>query len=134
MSCGTPVPPSNLEFEQCLLRAILTGAPCPDFLGGQHFADPIHGMIYSTAAHFQERRKVSDHLALTMHFERSGELAEMGGTKYLSHLLYGARPAVMTPREYARAIHDLWVERIFFNLLLVTTKPPSVDGPQEMLQ
>jgi replicative DNA helicase len=133
MSFGTPVPPINLEFEQCLLRAVLTGAPCPDFLGGQHFADPIHGTIYSTAERFQARRLQVNYVSLGAHFERTGELGEVGGVRYLAHLRHGTSPT-LSPREYARGIHDLWVERILFNLLLVATKPPPVDGPQETLQ
>lgn len=133
MPSGTPLPPINLEHEQCLLRAILLGAPCPDFLGGQHFADAIHGIIYSTATQFQEKRKVVNHAALTMHFQRSGELAEVGGPKYLSDLIYGTRPT-LTAVEYARAIHDLWIERLLFNLLLVATKPPPVNFLQRTLQ
>jgi hypothetical protein len=49
MPRGTLLPPVNLEFEQCLLRAILKGARCPDFLGAQHSWAPSTSPTRSTA-------------------------------------------------------------------------------------
>lgn len=130
---GTPLPPANLEFEQYLIAALLKGATCPDFLGGQHFVDPIHSLIYSTVAHFRERRLTANLTTITAHFERSNELAEVGGVTYLTHLVHGARRPTLTPREYARGIHDLWVERLFIGRLMDLAVPPPTTA-QETIQ
>jgi replicative DNA helicase len=49
-------------------------------------------------------------VSIGAHFERTGELIQVGGSQYLAQLLLGTRPT-LSAREYARGIHDLWVER-----------------------
>jgi replicative DNA helicase len=109
-------PPVNLEAEQALLGHMLRGAACPDFVGQQHFADAIHGLIHSAMERHRLRGLPVSLTSITAHFQRSGELDEVGGTSYLGQLYSGLRAykpdLSISPTEHARLIHDAWVQRM----------------------
>ncbi len=107
-------PPSNLQAEQALLGALLANNKAyervSEFLLAQHFADPIHGRIYTAIARRCDAGQLADAVTLRAEFEHSGVLDEVGGTAYLAQLLT-AMVGIINAGEYGRAIHDAWLRR-----------------------
>ena len=108
------LPPSNLAAEQALLGALLANNKAyeriSDFLVAEHFADPIHGRVYTAIARRVEVGQLADAITLKAEFEHSGLLDEVGGTPYLAQLL-SAMVGIINAGEYGRAIYDAWVRR-----------------------
>src|ERR1700678_553007 len=102
------LPPSNLQAEQALLGALLANNKAyervSEFLGPEHFADPIHGRIYQAIARRCEAGQVAAPVMLRAEFEHSGVLEEVGGTAYLAQLL-GAMVGIINAGDYGHAIH-----------------------------
>ncbi len=112
---GEPrLPPSNLAAEQALLGALLANNKAfekvADFLAAEHFADPVHGRIFSTIARRIEAGQLADVVTLKAELEHADALAEVGGTAYLAQLL-AAMVGIINAAEYGRAVHDAWVRR-----------------------
>jgi replicative DNA helicase len=107
-------PPVNYEAEQALLGAILANnaayEKAADFLRPEHFAEPVHGRIYEACGTLIERGQVANAVTLKNVFERSEELAEVGGAKYLSEL-QGNYVSIINARDYGRTVHDLYLRR-----------------------
>jgi replicative DNA helicase len=108
------LPPTNLAAEQALLGALLANNKAyervSDFLAADHFADPIHGRIFTAISRRVEVGQLADGVTLRAEFEHSGVLDEVGGTAYLAQLL-GAMVGIINAGEYGRAIHDAWLRR-----------------------
>jgi replicative DNA helicase len=108
------VQPTNLQAEQALLGALLANNKAyervSEFLTAEHFADPIHGRIYTAISRRVEAGQLADAVTLKAEFEHSGTLAEVGGTAYLAQLL-GAMVGIINAGDYGRAIHDAWLRR-----------------------
>ncbi len=108
------LPPSNLQAEQALLGALLANNKAyervGEFLMADHFADPIHGRIFTAIARRVEAGQLADAVTLKSEFEHSGVLEEVGGTAYLAQLL-GSMVGIINAGEYGRAIHDAWLRR-----------------------
>ncbi|MBI4183261.1 MAG: replicative DNA helicase [Proteobacteria bacterium] len=113
---GAPLrtPPHNYEAEQALLGAILANnrayEKVSEFLRREHFADPVHGLIYEAAGRLIERGQIANPVTLKNAFEQAGSLEEVGGTRYLGELL-GAMISVVDAAEYGRLVHDLALRR-----------------------
>lgn len=109
------LPPADLQAEQQLLGHLIAnrgaGMLALAFLGPQHFADPLHATVYRTVERFTAQSLPVTLASLRMHFERSGELAEVGGPAYLAQLYTARDEKGRTAADCARAIHDAWVER-----------------------
>ncbi|HET9019917.1 MAG TPA: replicative DNA helicase [Acetobacteraceae bacterium] len=108
------LPPSNLQAEQALLGALLANNKAyervGEFLAPEHFADPIHGRIFTAIQRRCEAGQLADAVTLRAEFEHSGVLDEVGGTAYLAQLL-SAMVGIINAGEYGRAIHDAWLRR-----------------------
>jgi replicative DNA helicase len=108
------LPPSNLQAEQALLGALLANNKAyervGEFLLAEHFADPIHGRIFTAIARRCDAGQLADAVTLKAEFEHSGVLDEVGGTAYLAQLL-SAMVGIINAGEYGRAIHDAWLRR-----------------------
>jgi replicative DNA helicase len=108
------LPPSNLQAEQALLGALLANNRAyervSEFLAPEHFADPIHGRIYTAIQRRLEAGQLADAITLRAEFEHSGVLDEVGGTAYLAQLL-SAMVGIINAGEYGRTIHDAWLRR-----------------------
>jgi replicative DNA helicase len=108
------LPPTNLQAEQALLGALLANNKAyervGEFLLAEHFADPIHGRIYTAIARRCDAGQLADAVTLKAEFEHSGILEEVGGTAYLAQLLT-AMVGIINAGEYGRAIHDAWLRR-----------------------
>src|SRR5450631_1106214 len=108
------LPPTNLQAEQALLGALLANNKAyervSEFLVSEHFADPIHGRIYTAISRRVEAGQLADAVTLKAEFEHSGVLEEVGGTAYLAQLL-SAMVGIINAGEYGRAVHDAWLRR-----------------------
>ncbi len=108
------LPPSNLQAEQALLGALLANNRAyervAEFLQPDHFADAIHGRIYSAIMRRIEAGQLADAVTLKAEFEHAGILDEVGGTAYLATLLT-AMVGIINAGEYGRTIHDAWLRR-----------------------
>ncbi len=107
-------PPVNYEAEQALLGAILANNAAfervADFLRPEHFAERTHGEIYEACGALIDRGQVANAITLKNYFEQSEALAQVGGAKYLS-ALQGNYISIINARDYAQAIHDLYLRR-----------------------
>ena len=108
------MPPSNQQAEQALLGAMLANAKAFDmvveFLRPEHFADPVHGVIYEAIARKIALGKVADPVTLRGDFENTGQLADVGGTAYLAQLL-SCMVGIINAGDYGRVIYDSWARR-----------------------
>jgi replicative DNA helicase len=127
------LPPNNLQAEQALLGALLANNKAyervSEFLGPEHFADPIHGRIYQAIARRCEAGQVADPVMLRAEFEHSGVLEEVGGTAYLAQLL-GAMVGIINAGDYGHAIHDAWIRRQLIDIGEVTVNRAFGSDPE----
>jgi replicative DNA helicase len=112
-------PPANLQAEQALLGALLANNRAADrvadFLKPEHFADPIHGRIYSAILARVMAGRIADAVTMRAEFEHSGILDDVGGVAYLAQLL-SAMVGIINAGEYGRAILDAWMRRQLIDL------------------
>ena len=113
------LPPQNLEAEQALLGALLANNKAyervSDFLSPEHFADPVHGILFTAIQRRLETGQLADAVTLRAEFEHSGRLDEVGGPTYLAQLL-SAMVGIINAGEYGRVIHDAWLRRQLVDL------------------
>lgn len=133
-------PPANLEAEQALLGALLANNKAfervAEFLEPDHFADPVHGRIFTAIRRRIESGQLADAVTLRAEFEHSGLLEEVGGTPYLAELV-AATVGIINAGEYGRAVHDAWVRRQLIELGEVMVNrafgsEPEVAGPAQI--
>ena len=129
-------PPSNDRAEMALLGALLANNKAyervSEFLAPEHFADPVHGMIYASIQRRVEAGQLADAITLKAEFEHSRQLDDVGGVNYLAQLL-SAMVGVINAGEYGRAIHDAWLRRQLIEIGEVVVNnafgaEPGVDG------
>ena len=134
------LPPANLEAEQALLGALLANNKAyervSEFLAADHFADAVHGRIFSAIQRRIEAGHLADAVTLRAEFEHSGLLDEVGGSAYLGQLLT-AMVGVINAGEYGRVIHDAWLRRQLVDLGEVMVNrafgaEPELDGKLQM--
>jgi replicative DNA helicase len=111
---STRLPPSNIAAEQALLGALLANNKAyervSEFLEPGHFADAIHGRIYTAISRRIENGQLADVVTLRQEFEHSGVLDEVGGPTYLAQLL-SAMVGIINAGEYGKIVHDCWLRR-----------------------
>ncbi|MGK7863091.1 replicative DNA helicase [Falsiroseomonas sp. E2-1-a4] len=134
------LPPANLEAEQALLGALLANNKAyervSEFLAADHFADAVHGRIFTAIQRRIEAGHLADAVTLRAEFEHSGLLDEVGGSAYLGQLLT-AMVGVINAGEYGRVIHDAWLRRQLVDLGEVMVNrafgaEPELDGKLQM--
>lgn len=135
---GPDLPPADFRAEQILLGHLIanrgSGMIALAFLGPQHFADPIHAMIYQTIERFVAKSLPISTASLRTHFQRSGELTEVGGPDYLAQLKAALDEQHRTAAACARVIHDTWIQRIQHEAVAVLMQPPPAAGVPETIQ
>ncbi len=108
------IPPRNLEVEQALLGAILLENKAylkvSEFLQPEHFANPVHGRIFSAVSFLIERGQLADPMTLKAYFEQDDALENIGGTAYLAQLA-SAAVTTFNAGDYGRTVHDLYLRR-----------------------
>lgn len=129
------IPPHNFEAEQALLGAILLNNRAlervAEFLRPEHFADPVHGRIYSACSRLVERGQIANPVTLSTFFANDAQLAELGGPHYLAQLA-DAVVSVINAEDYGKLIHDLHLRRELIALgedMVNDAFKPDIDRP-----
>jgi replicative DNA helicase len=125
--------PHNLEVEQALLGAILVNNDAANrvsFLTPDHFFDPLHQRIYTTAMRLIERGQLAIPATLKTYMESDPGLREVGGPQYLARLA-AAATSLLHAEEYGRTIYDLSLRR---QLILIgeETVQNAAEGDTEL--
>ncbi len=107
--------PHNIEAEQALLGAILVNNESLDrvssFLSAEHFYDPLHREIYTTASALIQAGKQATPITLKTFFENAEPIdATLTVAQYLGRLAVNAT-TIINAHDYGRTIHDLAVRR-----------------------
>ena len=106
--------PCNYEAEQALLGALLHNNAChesiEEILVAEHFADAVHGRVYSAIRRLIERGHIADPITLKDYFDQDEALEDIGGTAYLIQLADSV-VSIINARSYAITIRDLYYRR-----------------------
>ena len=107
--------PHNLEAEQALLGAILINNEAHDrvsgFLEPYQFFDPLHQLIYETAAKLIAAGKQVTPITLKTFFESAEPIGSgLSAPAYLGQLATNAT-TIINVRDYGQTIRDLWTRR-----------------------
>lgn len=108
--------PVNYEVESALLAALLrdnaTFESVAPFLEPDHFAEPVHGVIYRAIAERCLAREHVDAAVLANYFDQTPALEEVGGGAYLADLQRSAISVFPNAvRDWGRVLHRLAVRR-----------------------
>jgi replicative DNA helicase len=103
-------PPHNIEAEQSLLGAILVNNDAfyrvSDFLKPEHFYEPVHQLIFETAASLVRAGKVATPITLKTFLPAETELGGMTVGQYLARLAAEAT-TIINAHDYGRTVYDL---------------------------
>lgn len=114
------IKPTNEKAEEVLLGALLragSDVTLPDLLKPEHFADPIHGLIYGRIVERVRAgltpRALVDKVAAGGDPALEAELMEVGGTPYLHQLRRNveACSTEVSLDNYAQSILDAYLRR-----------------------
>ncbi len=106
--------PHNVAAEMAVLGAILfdnnAHERVADILTPGDFYSRANQEIFAVLDRMISNGRVGNGVTLREHFERDGQLAEIGGVRYLAELIDAAAfgPEII---DYARLIHDLAIRR-----------------------
>jgi replicative DNA helicase len=107
-------PPMSVAAEQALLGALMSNnkaySKVADFLRPEHFADPIHGRIWTQIESRILEGRLADAVTLKADLENLETLEEVGGTRYLAQLLT-AMVGITNAAEYGQVILDTYLRR-----------------------
>src|SRR5262245_10973406 len=102
--------PHNIEAEQGLLGAILVNNDAfyriSDFLEPKHFFEPIHQLIYETAASLIRAGKVATPVTLKTFVPAETDIGGMTVAQYLARLAAEAT-TIINAQDYGRTVYDL---------------------------
>ena len=114
---GTPtyrVAPHNIEAEQGLLGAILVNNDAfyrvSDFLEPKHFFEPIHSLIFETAASLIRAGKIATPVTLKTFVPAETDIGGMTVAQYLARLAAEAT-TIINAQDYGRTVYDLSIRR-----------------------
>src|SRR5215472_4626916 len=104
----------NFDAERALLAALLARNElwykAADIVRPEHFADPLHGRIFSAIGRTLQVGSIANVVTLKAEFDSDPALADQGGAKYLA-LLSASVVTLHNIADYAEVIRDLWVRR-----------------------
>ena len=127
--------PAVLEVEQSLLGSILANNAAFErvgsFLAPEHFADPVHAMLYRRMADRIGTGRLVDAVILKAELEHDRMLEEAGGPPYLAQLL-SAMVSITIAGEYGTAIRDAWAKREMLAMLEEFQRKPDDRSAQEI--
>ncbi len=131
-------PPHNLAAEMGVLGAILfdnnAHQRVSDILKPGDFCNPANQAIYTVIDRMISGGRVADGVTLREHFESDGQLADIGGARYLADLLDSAAfgPEIV---DYARLVHDLALRRELIQIgseMVQKATQADLEEPGEM--
>ena len=106
--------PQNFEAEQALLNAILLNNSAyhrvSEFLRPEHFADPMHGKLYESAANVIKRGQSVSAFTLKTYVDSVPGLKEAGGGGYIAKLAAQSQ-YVGDPESFGREVVDAALRR-----------------------
>ena len=106
--------PHNIEAEQSLLGAILVNNDAfyrvSDFLQSQHFFEPIHQLIFDTAASLIRAGKIATPVTLKTFLPADTDLGGITVAQYLARLAAEAT-TIINAQDYGRTVYDLSIRR-----------------------
>lgn len=108
------VPPQSLDAEMSLLGAVLIDeevlADASEHVGAEDFYDKRHTTIFGAMMRLYERHKPVDLLTLTDELQKKDQLAEVGGSAYLTELTNYV-PTAAHASSYAEIVAQKAVRR-----------------------
>lgn len=108
------VPPQSLDAEMSLLGAVLIDeevlADASEHVDAEDFYDKRHAMIFGAMMRLYERHKPVDLLTLTDELQKKDQLAEVGGSAYLTELTNYV-PTAAHASSYAEIVAQKAVRR-----------------------
>jgi len=114
--------PHNFEAEQALLGAILVNNSAyhrvAEFLRPEHFADPMHGKLFESAANVIRRGQSVSAFTLKSYVDSIPGLKEAGGGGYIAKLAAQSQ-YVGNPESFGREVVDAALRR---GLIVATTE------------
>lgn len=126
--------PANEDAEKALLGAILVNNEAIDkvveFLRPEHFFFPAHARIFEACLTYRDKGRLADPLTLKTYFERDGDLAEIGGARYLIDLAASVI-SVVNAREYGHTVYELFVRRQLIRLGEETVTEAYDPAPEQ---
>jgi len=133
--------PHNIEAEQALLGAILVNNEAlyrvSDFLGPQHFYEPIHQQIFELSSNLIRAGKVATPVTLKTFLPADLDVGGMNASQYLARLAAEAT-TVINAVDYARTIADLSVRRTLIrigeDMVNVAFDAPVDFAPREQIE
>lgn len=109
-----PVPPQDIQAEQCVLGAMLLSKqaidPAADTVEPRDFYRPAHEQIFTVICDLATRGEPADAITVSAELQRRGELERIGGAPYLHTLLAGV-PTAANVDYYAQIVHEKAVQR-----------------------
>jgi len=103
------LPPQDIDAEKSVLGAVLIDKNAliniVDFLRPEHFYKTSHQVIFENMISLYEKREPIDLITLQSEISRDGKLEEIGGTSYLSELVYFV-PTSSNAEYHAKIIHE----------------------------
>lgn len=109
-----PVPPQDIQAEQCVLGAMLLSKqaidPAADILESRDFYRPAHEQVFDVICDLAARGEPADAITVSAELQRRGELERIGGAPYLHTLLAGV-PTAANVDYYAEIVHEKAVQR-----------------------
>ena len=107
-------PPHNYEAERALLGAILMNNRAfervSEFLGPEHFADPVNGRVFEACAKLIEQGHQANPVTLKTYLERDDLVIAAGGMKYITNLAASA-VTIINAGDYGKLVYDLFLRR-----------------------
>jgi replicative DNA helicase len=108
------VPPHSFDAEQAILGSIMmvdgSYRLLAETLRVEHFADPLHGLIFQVAGAMVDRGDKVTPLTLRPYLEQDPVFSEVGGTAYLARLCANRAP-IEHVETLADQVRDLFVRR-----------------------
>ena len=102
--------PMNLEAEQALLGALMIDNRLVEEvvsrLRAEHFADELHGRIYTAVLKLSDRNMAATPVTLKPMFDTDPAMIDLGGASYLAGLTTQSG-ALLAARDFASQIYDL---------------------------
>ena len=103
------VPPQNVEAEQAILASILIDNTafntCLEFIGPDDFYKEAHKIIFRSMLELNEKNEPTDLITLNSLLETKGELDQIGGSAYLSHIV-DSIPTAANVASYAKFVRE----------------------------
>lgn len=111
----TPSIPHNCEAEEAALGCVLINPDCyfelAEFLRAEHFYIHRHKWIWEAFGRLDARRAPLDLITLSAELEHKGQLAEIGGSAFLTALTMQV-PSSLNAVSYGRIIEGHAIERV----------------------